>query len=478
MAEERVQSERPEYDEPASPTFRDAIRFVHRKRVRLVAFFLVFASLGVLGLAAWLALTPREVEGRVVLTFRGIGNGEYPSGKKFSTEDFRDPAILVAALTDAGIPPDRFDVKNLSANLAVTPIIPPEVVARWKRQDRDGVKREEYVPNEFRLRLRLAGIPKESAVRLFDAIMHRYRERVKFQQKAALQFLSAWQRGGYQDLIRNYDYWQVPYILVENQGVLTRSLKNLIDESADYEDPSLQLSFRDIQKDLDIWAGTRLEELRALTFKGRLAKNKTSAIQTAQYQLEDLEIQTRALTNQVAEALRLVEMLQRPQPLLASEDAGKQIPVVDASVMERVIRSDYLSPLVRRISELQEDRKDLEIRKSRLEKDIGYIANAENVPFDRLPKEYRDLVPTLSKELSTIIDKYNRLLDRYLTETVTSLVGIREGPRVTRGLSLPFTLVVIVFLSAILALFAIVIEHLYRSALKPTGLPPEGAPAY
>jgi hypothetical protein len=467
-----------EYAEPASTTFGDAIRFVHRKRVRLVAFFLIFACLGLLGLAAWLALTPREVEGRLVLSFRGIGSGEYPSGKKFSTEDFRDPAILVAALGDAGISADRFDVKNLSANLTVTPIIPAEVVSRWKRQDRDGVKREEYVPNEFRLRLRLAGIPKQSAVRLFDAIMHRYRERVKFQQKAALQFLSAWQRGGYQDLIRNYDYWQIPYILVENQGVLTRALKNLIEESAGYEDPSLQLSFRDIQKDLDIWVGTRLEELRALTFKGRLVKNKTSAIQTAQYELEDLEIQARALSDQAAEALRLVEMLQKPQPLLASEDAGKQIPVVDASVMERVIRADYLSPLVRRISELQEDRKDLEIRKNRLEKDIGYIVNAENVPFDRLPQEYRDLVPTLSKELSAIIDKYNKLLDRYLTETVTNLVAVREGPRVTRGVSLPLVLVVIVLLSAVLALFAVVFEHLYRSALRPTGVSAEGAATY
>ena len=477
MVEERVHLE-PEYEEPASPTFQDAIRFLHRKRVRLVAFFLVFASLGVLGLAAWLAITPREVDGRVVLSFRGIGNSQYPSGKRFTTEDFREPDVLRAALVDAGIPPEKLDLRKLSANLTITPIIPPEVVARWKRQDRDGMKREEYVPNEFRLRLRLAGVPKESAVRLFDAILQRYRDHVKFEQQAALQFVSDWQKGGYRDLIRNYDYWEVPYILVENQGILARSLKDLIDESAGYEDPSLGLSFRDIQKDLGIWAATRLEALRALTYKGRLVKNKSAALLTAQYQLEDLDIEARALDEQTTQALRLVEMLQKPQPLIASQSTGREIPVVDASVMERMMRSDYLTPLVKRISELQEDRKDVEIRKARLEKDIGYLANAENAPFDRLPQEYRDLVPTLSKELSVIIDKYNRLLDRYLTETVTSLVTIREGPRVTRGVSLPFTLVAIVFLSAVLALFAIVIEHLYRSALKPTGLPTERAPAY
>lgn len=482
MTEEKIGVEGQDYYDaepsPAPPTFRDAIRFLHRKRVRLAAFFIAFTLLGVLGLAAFLAITPREVDGRVVLSFRGIGNSQYPSGKRFTTEDFREPDVLRAALLDAGISPDKVDLKKLSANLTVTPIFPPEVVARWKRQDRDGVKREEYVPNEFRLRLRLAGIPKDSAVRLFDAILQRYRAHVKFEQKAALQFVSDWQKGGYRDILRDYDYWEIPYILVENQGILTRSLKDLIEESAGYEDAALGLSFRDIQKDLGIWAATRLEALRALTYKGRLVKNKNAALLTAQYQLEDLDIEAQALNEQTNQALRLVEMLQKPQGMLATENTGREIPVVDASVMERMMRSDYLTPLVKKISELQEDRKDVEIRKARLEKDIGYIANAENVPFGRLPQEYRDLVPTLSKELSAIIDKYNRLLDRYLTDTVTSLVAVREGPRVTRGVSLPFTLVVIVFVSAVLALVAIVVEHLYRSALKPTGLPTERAPAY
>ena len=482
MTEEKIVAGGQDYYDaeasPAPPTFRDAIRFLHRKRVRLAAFFIAFSLLGILGLAAWLALTPRVVDGRIVLSFSGIGNSQYPSGKRFTTEDFREPAVLRAALLDAGIPPDKFDLKKLSANLTVTPIFPPEVVARWRRQDRDGVKREEYVPSEFRLRLRLAGIPKESAVRLFDAIMNRYRERVKFQQKAALQFVSDWQKGGYRDLVQNYDYWEIPYILVENQGILSRSLDNLIEESADYEDAALGLSFRDIQKDLGIWAATRLETLRALTYKGRLVKNKTAVQLTAQYWLEDLDIEARALANEAAEALRLVEMLQKPQSLIATRDSERPIPVLDASVMDRLMRSDYLTPLVTRISDLQEKRKDVEVRKARLEKDIAYIPQAVETPPERLPQEYSDLVPALSKELSNIIGKYNRLLDRYLTETVTSLVAVREGPRVTRGVSLPFTLVVIVFLSAVLALVAIVVEHLYRSALKPAGLPTERAPAY
>jgi hypothetical protein len=107
-----------------------------------------------------------------------------------------------------------------------------------------------------------------------------------------------------------------------------------------------------------------------------------------------------------------------------------------------------------------------------------YIANAENVPFEGLPQEYRDLVPILSKELSTIIGKYNGLLDRYLTDNVTSLVAIREGPRVTRGVSLPLIVAVILVLSAALALFAILFEHLFQSALRPADMPRERAAGY
>src|SRR5215470_3493753 len=128
------------------PTFRDAVRFLYDRRVRLAAHFVIFCVIGLLGFVAWLALLPRHAGGRALLTFRGIETGNYPSGKKFSTEDFRSPDVVAGALADAGIPREGLDLSKLSARINVIPIIPPDVISRWKKQDRDGTKREEYVP--------------------------------------------------------------------------------------------------------------------------------------------------------------------------------------------------------------------------------------------------------------------------------------------------------------------------------------------
>jgi hypothetical protein len=455
--------------DPEPPSFADAVRFVYRRRVRIASQFVVLGCVGMLLVGLWLFTHPRPAVGRLILTFRGIEKGEYPSGRKFSTEDFRAPDVLRAALADAGISSSRVDLNELSANVNATPIIPPDVIARWKKQDREGTRREEFVPNEIELRVGLKKLSTHEELRLFDAIVNRYRAHVKFEQKAALRFISDWSRGGYTELVRDYDYWEIPFILGQNVDILTKALKGLIEESKDYRDPTAQLSFRDLEKDLAIWSTTRLEMLRALTYKGLLVKNRAVALVTVQYRLEDLAIQTRAKSEETAEALRLLEAVGKPQPVVATQFSGREgIPIVDSSVMERIVKSDYMTPLIKRISELQEEKKDLEAKKWRLEQDAKMLPQAREVPPEQLPKEYKAVVDVLSKELSQIIRNYNLLLDRYLTETVTSLVGIKSGPAVTWDVSLALLIFSVVVVCSILALFTVVAEHVIVSAIQRT----------
>jgi hypothetical protein len=452
--------------EPEPPSFSDAIRFVYDRRVRIAAHFLVIACISLLAAGVWLYLQPRSAIGRIVLTFKGIEKGEYPSGRKFSTEDFRAPDVLRGALSDAGLKDGKIDLNDLSANMTVSPVIPPEVQARWKKQDRDGLRREEYSPNEFEVRIALKSVPPRTQLRLFDAIVKRYRDRVKFEQKAAIRFVSDWSRGGYKDLVRDYDYWEIPYILGQNVEILEKSLNRLIEESRDYTDTSAQLSFRDIAKDLAIWSSTRLEALRALTYKGRLVKNRAAALVTVEYRLEDLTIQARRKAEETAEAMRLLEAAGRPQPILAAQTNGRDtMPVVDASVMERIVKADYLTPLVQRISELQEETKDIEAKKWRLEKDATLLPQARDLSADQLPKEYKEVVEVLSRELAQILKNYNALLDRYLTETVTNFVAVK-GPTIGWGFSLPLLFAGVLVLGAFLALFWVVLDHIVVSAVR------------
>src|SRR5215470_5632834 len=130
-------------EEPDAPSFTDAVRFLYERRVRLAARFLLFLSIGAVGMALWLIRAPRIVEGRIALAFAGIERGAYPSGKPFSVEDFRSADVLRGAVADAGLPAET-DLNKLSANIEIAPVIPVEVQARWRRQDRDGLKREEF----------------------------------------------------------------------------------------------------------------------------------------------------------------------------------------------------------------------------------------------------------------------------------------------------------------------------------------------
>lgn len=453
--------------EPEPPTLADAIRFLHRKRIALLARFGMFAALGLVVFAIWLWTTPRRVEGRLVLSFRGIEKWEYPSGRKFSPGDLRARDLLSGALTDAGIAAGRADLNRLSARLEVFPIIPSGVVSRWKKADRDGVKREDYSPSDFDLALSVPGLSAGEQVRLLDAIVKRYQSRVKFEESAALGFISNWSEASYRDLVDQYDYWDIPRILDQNVELLSGYLGRLIEESRDYKDPVSLFSFRDVQRRFNIWSATRLEALKAVTYRGGLVKNKDAALLTAQYRLEDLNIQIRRRTEEAPEAMKLLEASQKPQALGATQSATREgLPIVDASVLDRLVRSDYLGPLVKRISDLQERTKGLEAEKWRLEKDMTLLPKARNITPSELPAGYRELIATVSGELGKIIQDYNRLLDSYLTATISKLVVVKDGPRITRGASASLVLLGILGLAALASIFLVILQHVVRSSLR------------
>ncbi len=464
--DQRQSATYPPAEEPEAPSFTDAVRFLYDRRVRLAARFFLFLGIGVIGFVLWFVRIPRVVEGRVALSFAGIERGAYPSGKAFSVEDFRSAEVLRAAVRDAGLP-SGMDLSQLSGNIEVIPVIPAEVQARWRKQDRDGVKREEFVPNQFQLQIHLDRALSDKTVRLFDAIINRYRQRAKLEQKAAVRFTDDLSAASYDDLIKKYDYWEIPHILDQNVAFLEKYLDQLVKESKDYKDAHSQYSFRALNTDLNIWKVSRLEALKAVTYKGRLVRNKDTALLTAQYRLEDLDIAGRQAAEETVEATRLLEIAQKPQGLAATQGSGRDaIPIVDSAVIDRLTKSDYVKPLIERISELQTRTMDLQGMKSRLEKDVVYLQQARNVSPEELPAHYRGLIDTLSAELREILRRYNVLLDNYLTDVVTSLVVLRDGPRTTRGTSPTMVALAIVAFSVLLALLAIVVEQLMQKALS------------
>ena len=163
----------------AEPTFGNLLHFFWARRVRLISIFLVSAGLLCVGLLFWRLVIARAViEGTLDMSFRGIERHEYPSGKKFSIEDIRSPQVLALARANAGLPSGTA-VQDLYVGVEIAPVIPSEVQARWRKQDRDGAKREEFFPREFRIRVHPKGLTNDQSAQFLSALVKAYQDEAR-----------------------------------------------------------------------------------------------------------------------------------------------------------------------------------------------------------------------------------------------------------------------------------------------------------
>lgn len=451
------------------PGLMDAIKFLYARRIQLALRFVAFLGVGTTGFLSVYLSSPTIVQGTIGLTFRGIERHEYPTGRKFSVEDFRSPDLLKRVLADAGLQNMGTDLKGLAAHIFVTPIIPGEIQARWRRQEKDGSRRDEYFPSEFRIAIEVARLTNAQRVRLFDALVRHYQERVKYLQQSALSAVTS-SDSPYEKLAAGYDFWDLPALFTASYGSLTAELNNLLLESLQHPDPKYQLAFRNINMDLNLWHTMRLQALEAATYQGRLVKNRDRMMQRVQYRIEDLDVRIRQKAQEAGDQARLLGLIDRPKALLAGQLSNeKALPVVDTSALDKLIKSDYVGPVVARISKLQEDQQILEAEKARMQKQLTWLPKASNTDIHGLPPDYKDVVQTLSSEFRDIVQHYQKVLDEYLTATVSSQVAIRQSPIVTREGSPSTTILAgIVLLSFFLAIALMSIEHLYKKARAET----------
>jgi hypothetical protein len=445
----------------------DGIRFLYFHRLGLAMRFLVFFVLGIIAILFYRFSAPIVVQGTLDLTFRGMERFEYPSGKKFSVEDFRSPDLLSKALVDAGVAQEKQDLKELAAQTFITPVIPPDIQSRWKKADKDGTKKEDYYPYEFNIGFQIKSLTNAQLIRLFDSLTENYRQRVKYEQEAALRFVSGTDFS-YDKMASSYDFWDIPELFQNSFRLLDAQLNTLIAESLLYSDAKYQMSFRRIANDLHTWQLTRLQPLEALTYEGHVVKNRDIMLQRIQYRIGDIDIQIKQKIQEASEAERLLGIISKPNALLAGQLNNKDgMPIIDASALDKLIKSDYVGPVVSRISRLQAEAQALEGDRARLQKQLAVLPKAGNVTLQQLPPGYRELVDTLSSELKAIAQNYNSLLDEYLTATIASLVTIRQAPVVTReGYPSAILLIGVVFLSFFLAISLMGIEHLLHQMMR------------
>jgi hypothetical protein len=268
----------------------------------------------------------------------------------------------------------------------------------------------------------------------------------------------------YDQLIVRYDSWDVPELFEITFRTLKQNLRDLVKESTQYRDVSYTLSFLDVAKDLDAWERTRLQPVEALTYEGKLVKNPELIAQRIRFRLQELQIAVQQKSLEAIEAGRLLEIISRRKTLVAGQlNSRESPPVIDASVLDKLIRTDYVGPVVQRISKLQEDLQGLETERGRLERQLVLLPKSTNGKSVALPPEYQGLITSLSEDLHRIIQKYNRLLDEYLTATVTSLVVVKQAPLVSHaGYSPILVMPGIALLSLFLAIVFLGLERMFE----------------
>ncbi|GEM_PF-2636426 len=454
-------------DEPPPPTFGDAVRYLWERRVRLAKYFLGLLALGVVGTLAWSFSRERVAEATVSLGFKGIEKGEYPNGRKFAIADIRGPKILQKAVKEIGKEKSFPAVDMVVRGIQVQPVIPGEIQARWKMQDKAGTKREDYSPSNFLITARPKGMSPDESVQLLYALLQAYQQDVRDEQLGALKFMGEVTRYKPDELIRLYDYWDLPRILGENVAALKDHLRGLTEEAKDFRDPKFNVSFQDLEQDLSVWSSTRLESFRGLVDGDRLVKNRDSMIKRLQTRQEQLDIQIRGVTQELLEATKLLETVDRPRTTLAGPMSGKDgLPVIDTNALDRLVASDYISGVVKRVTGLQERKARLQEARWGAERDLALLAKAQDVPLEKLPPTFERDLGVVTTDLARILDTYNKLLSSYLDATVTSQVTLRDGPRVVRlGPSTVMVLAGVVFACAALALLLLIVDQSVRVAM-------------
>jgi hypothetical protein len=470
LQKKSVHSGNEELYEPAAPTIGEALRYIWVRRVRLARNIVLLLALGLVLVGTWSLARERLAEATLTLDFKGIEKGEYPNGRKFAIADIRGPKVLQKAVREMGKETSFPSIELVARGIEVRPVIPPEVQARWKVQDKTGTKRDEYSPSSFRITARPKGMTADESVQLLYALLQAYQQEVKNEQLGALKFMGEVARYKPDELIRLYDYWDLPRILGENVAVLRENVRSLTEEAKDFRDPKFNVSFQDLEQDLSVWSSTRLESLRGLVDSDGLVKDRNAMAKRLKVRQWQLGIQIRGVTQELLEATALLEKVDRPRSTLAGPMSGKDgLPVIDTNALDRLVASDYTGGVVKRVTALQEKKTRLQEAMWMAERDLELLAKAQDVPLEKLPPTFERDLGVVSADLARIIETYNKLLSSYLDATVTSQVTLRDGPRVVRpGPSTVVVLAGVLFVCVALAFLLLVVGDSVR---KATGRP-------
>ncbi len=349
--------------QPATRTFPDddAIDFaelIARLRRGLPATL----GLGLLGLAVAVAayfaagaFLTVNTSTRVVFSFPGYENGEYPDKSRFQPDDLRAPTIVAEALKHQGLETTEEFQGKVRGSLSIEGLIPANIVKERDRLRAAGQALPRYVPDEYTVTLSLPrSFPLSS------------RQREQFLRELVSVFQERFQRtyvelphvfGNALDSLDNTDYFDFELVLNQESQNLNAFLAQMSETARTFRSPRTNLSFGDLLKQAQLFTQLRLNETLGLIRQFGLSKDRGTALAKLDYYYRTLEDQVRraveeekvvqALLDQTSERMQNYVLGVRSQAAQQRSDA----PIIDQGLVDSLLANDAYNFLVRQALE-------------------------------------------------------------------------------------------------------------------------------
>jgi hypothetical protein len=144
------------------------------------------------------------------------------------------------------------------------------------------------------------------------------------------------------------------------------------------------------------------------------------------------------------------------------------------STLDKILKSDYVGPVVVRARDLHEEAAKTAAAKERVQREIALLTRASEgssgSSTGEPPAGFEDLVVLVAGDLDRIVQRYLQVLDGYLDASVTRYVTLREGPYLRlAGASMAVLAVAIVFTAAIVSLLIVIVSDSLRGGPRGSG---------
>lgn len=414
------------YNDDDSIDFNELFSRLKRGVPLILGLALVGMAIAAVAYFATGAFQTVTTSSRVVFSFSGFENGEYPDKSKFQADDLRAPEIIAEALKRKGLDTTQAIQSKVRAALTVEGIIPDNIVKERDKLRASGQTPRPYITDEYSLTLSLprgfAITPRERE-QLLNEIIRVYQEKfARTYLSLPLNFGKAFESlegADYFDyeLVLSQESQNITAFLTLMSGNSPRSsdtdLATMGGASRTFRSPRTNLSFSDLLKENQLFTQIRLNETLGLIRQNGLSKDRNVALLKMDYYLKSLTDEENKAAEEEKVVMSLLKQSQdRTQNYVLGikSQVGQQrsdSPVIDQGLIDSLLANDANNFLVRKALDASLKTRDLQSQISVMQERRNNMENFIKSNWS----EKTEVLDQFQKSLIALKNVYDRMIN-------------------------------------------------------------------